>query len=145
MEWIIKVPFTFCICLPIKHFPDVVNLSSDQRMFFNKLQAGWLMECFLLAGSAISTKDFLNSVRVTSGFLVTSLTNALLDCYSFWQDSMKSPGGPNFFHCINMKSTVLLGILNTLEILLHPYSDLCNLCNSNHPPVVNQEVKDVGQ
>ena len=74
----------------------------------------------LLEGSPISTEELWSSVRVTIGFLVTSLPKALLPRL------LNLAGGPalgivlvvpNFFHLRMIEATVFLGIFNAEEIL----------------------------
>jgi len=82
----------------------------------------------LLEGSPLSTEKRWSSVRVTIGFLVTSLTEALLP------RSLSLAGRPalgrvlvvpNFFHLRMMEATVLIGTFNAAEIFLYPSPDLC--------------------
>ena len=73
----------------------------------------------LLEGSPISTEVLWSSVRVTMGFLGTSLTKALLP-------QLLSVAGrpvlgrvlavPNFFHLRMMEATVFLGTFNAAEM-----------------------------
>ena len=73
----------------------------------------------LLEGSPISTGELWSSVRVTIGFLVTSLTKTLLP-------RLLSLAGrpalgrvlvvPNFFYLRMMEITVLLGTFNAADI-----------------------------
>ena len=73
----------------------------------------------LLESSPISTEELWSSVRVTIGFLVTSLTKALLP-------RLLSLAGrpalgrvlvvPNFFHLRMMEATVFLGTINAAEM-----------------------------
>lgn len=82
----------------------------------------------LLEGSPISTEELWSSVRVTIGFLVTSLTKALLP-------RLLSLAGrpavgrvlvvPNFFHLRMMEATVFLGTFNAAEMFWYPSPDLC--------------------
>ena len=62
----------------------------------------------LLEGSPISTEDLWSSVRVTLGFLVTSLTKALAQ-FGQVASSRKNLGSSNFFHLRMMEATVFLG------------------------------------
>jgi hypothetical protein len=82
----------------------------------------------LLEGSSISTEELRSSVRVTIGFLVTSLTKALL------HRLLNLAGGPalvkvsvvaNFFHLRMMEATVFFGTFNTAESFWYPSPDLC--------------------
>ena len=71
----------------------------------------------LLESSPISTEELWSSVRVTIGFLVTSLTkDLLLPIAQFGQadSSRKNLGGLNFFHLRLMGATVFLGTFNPL-------------------------------
>ena len=82
----------------------------------------------LLEDSPISTEELQSSVRVTIGFLVTSLTKALLP-------RLLSLAGrpalgrflvvPNFFHLRIMEATVFLRTFNTADIFWYPSPDLC--------------------
>ena len=82
----------------------------------------------LLEGSPISTDELWSSFRVTIGFLVTSLTKALLP-------RLLSLAGrpalgrvlvvPNFFHLRMMEATVFLGTFNAAEMFCYPSPDLC--------------------
>ena len=66
----------------------------------------------LLEGSTISTEELWSSVRVTIGFLVTSLTKALFPLITQFgraASSRKSLVAPNFFHLRMMEATVFLG------------------------------------
>jgi hypothetical protein len=66
----------------------------------------------LLEGSPISTEELWSSVRVTIGFLVTSLIKALLPRL-FSLAGQQALGRvlvvPNFFHLRMMEVTVFLG------------------------------------
>ena len=73
----------------------------------------------LLEDSSISTEEFCSFVRVTIGFLVTSLTKALLPLL------LSLAGRPalgrvlvvlNFFHLRMMEATVFLGNFNAADI-----------------------------
>ena len=78
----------------------------------------------LLEDSPISTEKLWSSVRVTIGFLVTSLTKTLLS-------RLLSLAGrpalgrvlvvPNFFHLRMMESTVFLETFNAADIFLVPF------------------------
>ena len=71
-----------------------------------------------LEGSSISTKELYSSVRVTIGFLVTSLTKALLPrLLSFPRAGRPARvlEVPNFFHLRMMEATVFLGTINDAE------------------------------
>ena len=81
----------------------------------------------LLEGSPLSTEERWSSDRVTIGFLVTSLTKALLP------RSLSLDGRPalgrvlvvlNFFHLRMMEATVLIGTFKAAEIFLYPSPDL---------------------
>ena len=82
----------------------------------------------LLEGSPLFTEQRWSSVRVTIGFLVTSLTKTLLP-------RLLSLAGrptlgrvlvvPNFFHLWMMEATVLIGTFNAADIFLYPSRDLC--------------------
>ena len=82
----------------------------------------------LLKGSPISTRIRWSSVRVTLGFLLTSLAKARLPRL------LRLAGGPglgrflvvpNFFHLRMMVATVLFGTCKTAEIFPYPSPDLC--------------------
>ena len=82
----------------------------------------------LLEGSPIATEELWSSVRVTIGFLVTSLTKALLP------QLLSLAGGPalgrvlvviNFFHLIMMEYTVFLGTFNAADMFWYPSPGLC--------------------
>ena len=71
----------------------------------------------LLEGSPISTDKLWSSVRVTIGFLVSSLTKALLPRLFSWAE--RSALGrvlvvPNIFH-LRMMAPVFLGTLNAAD------------------------------
>ena len=78
--------------------------------------------------SPISTEELWSYVRVTIGFLVTSLTMALLP-------RLLSLAGrpalgrvlvvPNFFHLRMMEATVFLGTFNAAEMFWYSSPDLC--------------------
>jgi hypothetical protein len=81
----------------------------------------------LLEGSPNFTEELWSSVRVTIGFLVTSLTKALLP-------RLLSLAGrpalgrvmvvPNLFHLRMMETTVFLGTFNAAEMFWYPSPDL---------------------
>ena len=82
----------------------------------------------LLEGSPISTEELWSSFRVTFGFLVTSLTKALLPRL------LSLAGQPalgrvlvvsNFFQLRMVEATVLLGTFNAAEMFWYPSLDLC--------------------
>ena len=68
---------------------------------------------FLLEGFPISTEELWSSVRVTIGFLVTSLTKALLPIAQFGRaaSSRKSLGGSKLGPFKNYGSHCVLGDL----------------------------------
>jgi hypothetical protein len=73
-----------------------------------------LLEC-----SPISTEELWSSVRVTIGFMVTSLTKALLPrlLHLYGRTALgRVLVVPNFFHLRIMVATVFLGTLNAAEI-----------------------------
>jgi hypothetical protein len=73
----------------------------------------------LLEGSLISTEDLWSSYRVTIGFLVASLTIALLPqllSLAGWPALGRVLVAPNFFHLIMMEATVFLGTFNAADI-----------------------------
>ena len=79
----------------------------------------------LLEGSPVSTEELWSSDRVTIGFLVHSLTKALLhQLLNF----ARRPGlgrflvVPNFFH---LRMMVFLGTFNNGDIFWYPSPDLC--------------------
>ena len=82
----------------------------------------------LLEGSPISTEDLWSSVRVIIGFLVISLTKALLP-QLFSLAGRPALGRvlvvPNFFHLRMMEVTVFLGTFNAAEIFWYPSPELC--------------------
>ena len=82
----------------------------------------------LLEGSPLSTEERWSSDRVTVGFLVTSLTNALLP-RTLSLDGRPALGRvlvvPNFFHLRMMEATVLTGTFKAAEMFLYPSPDLC--------------------
>ena len=75
----------------------------------------------LLEGSSISTEEPWSFVRVTIGFLVTSLTKALLPRLlnlAGWPALGRVLVVPNFFHLRMMEATVFLGTFNAADIFL---------------------------
>ena len=83
-----------------------------------------LLEC-----SPNSKEELWSSVRVTIGFLVTSLTKALLPRL------LSLAGRPdlgrvlvvlNYFHLRMMEATVFLGSFNAADIFWYPSPDLCH-------------------
>ena len=82
----------------------------------------------LLEGSPIFTEELWSSVRVTLGFLVTSLTKALLPrLLSLAQQPAlgRVLVVPNFYHLRMMEATVFLGTFNAADIFCYPSPDLC--------------------
>ena len=82
-----------------------------------------LLEC-----SPISTEELKSSVRVTIGFLVTSLTTTLLP--RLFSLAGRPASGRvyvviNFFYLRMMEATVFLGTFNAAEIDWYPSPDLC--------------------
>ena len=81
----------------------------------------------LLEGFPISTEELWSFVRVTIGFLVTSLTKDLLPRLL----SLAGPAlgrvlvVPKFLHLIMMEAAVFLGTFNAAEMFLYPSPDLC--------------------
>ena len=76
----------------------------------------------------ISTEELWSSVRVTIGFLFTSLTKALLP--RMLSLARRPALGsilvvPNFFHLRMMEAIVFLVTFNAAEIFWYPYPDLC--------------------
>jgi hypothetical protein len=73
----------------------------------------------LLEGSSISIEELWSSVRVTIGFLVTSLSKDLQSC---WLSLARQPAlgrvlvVSNFFHLRMMEATVFLGTFNAAEM-----------------------------
>ena len=79
-------------------------------------------------GSPISTEELRSSVKVTIGFLVTSLTKALLP--RFLSLARRPALGrvlvvQNFFHLRMIEAPVFLGTFNAAEIFWYPSQDLC--------------------
>ena len=82
----------------------------------------------LLEGSPFSTEELWSSVRVTIGFLVTSLTKALVPqllSLARWPALGSVLVVPNFFHLRVIDATVVLGTFNAAEMLWYPYLDMC--------------------
>ena len=83
---------------------------------------------FLLEDFPISTEELCSSVRVTIGFLVTSLTKALLPqllSLAGRPDLGRILVVPNFFHLKMMEASVFLGTFNAAEMFWYPSPDLC--------------------
>jgi hypothetical protein len=81
----------------------------------------------LLEGSQ-SPEELSSSIRVIIGFLVTSLTKALLP--QLLSLARRPAQGrvlvvPNFFHWRMMETTVFLGTFNAADIFWYPSPDLC--------------------
>ena len=73
----------------------------------------------LLEGSPISTEELWSSVRETIGFLVTSLTKALLPQLLILARRSalgRVVGVSNFFHLKMMEATVFLETFNAADI-----------------------------
>ena len=82
----------------------------------------------LLEDSPISTDELWSYVRVTIGFLVTSLTKAFLPrllSLAGWPALGRVLVVPNFFHSRMMEATVFLGTFNVTEMFWYPSPDLC--------------------
>ena len=82
----------------------------------------------LLEGSPISTEELWSSVRVTIGFLIPSLTKALLPqllSLAGWPTLGRALVIPNLFHLRMMEATVFLGTFNAVEMFWYPSPDLC--------------------
>ena len=81
----------------------------------------------LLEGFPHSTEERWSSDRVTIGFLLTSLTKALLP-QSLSLDGRPALGRvlvvPDFFHLRMMEATVLIGTFKAADIFLYPSPDL---------------------
>jgi hypothetical protein len=80
----------------------------------------------LLEGSPISTEEFWSSVRVTIGFLITSLTKAFLPqllSLAGWPALEKVLVDPNFFHLGMIEAKGLL--FNAAEMFWYTSPDLC--------------------
>ena len=83
----------------------------------------------LLEGSPLSTEERWRSDRVTIGFLVTSLTKALLPGSLSLEgrpaSSRKSPGSSELLPFTDdQEATVLIGTFKAAEIFLYPSPDL---------------------
>ena len=82
----------------------------------------------LLEGYPIFIEEFWSTIRVTIGFLVTSLTKALRPRLRSWA-GRPALGRvlvvPKLFHLRMMEATVLLGTFNAAEMFLYPSPDLC--------------------
>ena len=78
----------------------------------------------LLEGSPISTEELWRYVRVTIGFLVTSLTKALLSLAG-----RPALGRvlvvPNFFHLRMMEANAFMRTCNAAEMFWYSFPDLC--------------------
>ena len=82
----------------------------------------------LLEGSPIATEELWSSVKGTIGFMVTSLTKALLS-------QLLSLAGrpalgrvfvvPNFFHLKIMEAPVFLGTFDAADVFWYRSPDLC--------------------
>ena len=73
----------------------------------------------LLEGSPISTEGLWRSVRITIGFLVTSLTKALLPrllSLAGWPALGRVLVVPSFFHLRMKEAAVFLGTFNAAEM-----------------------------
>ena len=76
----------------------------------------------------LSSQLHWSSVRVTIGFLVNSLTKALLPrslSLAGWPALGRVLVVPDFFHWWMMEATVLIGTFNAPDIFLYPSPDLC--------------------
>lgn len=74
----------------------------------------------LLSGSSISGEDFQSSLRMTAGFLVTSLAKALLAQLLILAEQPTNgrvPVVPNLFNFTIIQATVLLGTLEAFWFL----------------------------
>ena len=82
----------------------------------------------LLESYPISTEELWSSVRLTIGFLVTSLTKAFLSRL-LRLVGQRALGRvlvvPNFFHLKITEATVFLGTFNATAIFWYPFPDLC--------------------
>ena len=78
----------------------------------------------LLEGSPIATEELWSSIRVTIGFLVTSLLHQLL---SLTRGTAlgKVLVVPNFFHLRMMEAIVFLGTFTVVEMSGYPSPELC--------------------
>ena len=82
----------------------------------------------LLEGSPISTDELWSYVRVNIGFLVTSLTKALLPrllSLAEWPALGRVLVVPIFFHLRMMEATVFLETFNAADIFWYHSPDLC--------------------
>ncbi len=105
-------------------------LRSGFRLAILPHRPGWWSAAeivVLLEGWSLSTEKCWSSVRVTIGFLVTSLSKALLP----WMLSLAGrpvPGRilvvPNVFYLRMMEAAVLTGTFNAAEMVLFPSPDL---------------------
>ena len=82
----------------------------------------------LVVVSPIATEEFWNSVRVTVGFMVTSLTKVRLP--RLFNMARRPVLGrvlvvPNFFHLRMMEATEFLRTFHAAEIFWYPSPDLC--------------------
>ena len=86
----------------------------------------------LLEGSPISTKELWSSVRVTIGFLVTSLTKALPLIAQFGQAAScsKSLGDSKLLPFKNDGCHCVLGDLQMLQTLFGTLPQFCALTQS---------------
>ena len=79
-------------------------------------------------GSPISTEELWSSVRVTIGFLVTSLTKTLVPwllSLAGWPAVGRVLVVSNSFYLRMMEATVLLGTFNAADMFWYPSPDLC--------------------
>jgi hypothetical protein len=95
------------------------------------------MECCRdVEGSPISTEELWRSVRVTTGFLVTSLTKALLPrllSLVRWPAQGRVLVVPYFFHLRMMEATMFLGTFNAAEIVWCTSTQSClGVLQTNH-------------
>ena len=100
-----------------------ILVSSDQRILFFIVSESF--RCLFAntkqaVGSPI--EELWSSVRVNIGFLVTSLTKALLPR---WLSSRMSLGGSKLLHIRMMEATVFLGIFNAAELFWYSSPYLC--------------------
>lgn len=80
----------------------------------------------VLAGSPISAEDFSWIDCWVPGHFPDQGPSCLDTRFGQTADSRKSPGGFTFFfHFTIIESTVLLGTLKALVIVLYPSPDLC--------------------
>ena len=78
--------------------------------------------------STISSEELWSSVRLTIGFLVTSLTKALLPrllSFAQWPALGRVLVVLNFFHLGMVDATVFLGTFNAADSFWYPFPDLC--------------------